>query len=1097
MRKAGQENKGERKPVSILFVDVVGSTSMAEKLDPEDWQTIITGAHRSIGDVIYRYEGTVAQLLGDGMLAFFGAPIAHEDDPIRAVHAALDILEAIKSYRRGLANSTDDFQVRAGISTGTVVIGDIGTDLHVEYLAFGDSVNVAARLQSAAKPGEVLITAETHKRIAPCFKTQNLGKIRVKGKTASVQAYRILGARSEMQPQRGIPGLSSPLVGRSIEVQALSNACEGLLAGNGGVVTVVGEAGIGKSRLIREFHNQLNDCDLRWIEGRCLSYGRSTPYLLWVDILKKLFELGTTGLHLTTHQQLKSALVTLCPTKHERIFPFLGSLLSLPLDAEQTTIIQNLKAEDLRDCIFHAVRVVVEAIANDLPLVLVCEDLHWADLTSLALLERILDLTEWVPLMIIRIMRPEGTLFEGGRGQHEFQNMDGRHTSIHLAPLEEAGVHQLVANLLPAATFPAGLSQKILTFGAGNPFYVEEILRSWIDCGIISQEEDEQSWIVKGEILEIDVPDTVQGVLLARMDRLPPDARQLLQTSAVIGRTFDLQILDRISHQRTDLHACLRELEYREFIYKTSDQTVGAYTFRHALTQEVAYDTLLRRHRRKLHLDVGTALEAFYDPHSEERLETLAFHFLKAEVWDKAWNYHRLAGQKAKDSFANPEAVALLEATIEIAGHIPHLSPSQIAEVCCWLADVFTGINQYESAMRWLDRGLDILLSAEADVDVDIKMRAQINQKKGQILRSVGDYESAIEVIQEGLRALPRACSHERGALKLAMASALTRMGELETAQQWCTAGIADAEECGDFAELAHGYSLLGTIRRDLGDTSASLSSRQMSLEISQNIDDIPLQMEAHNNLAVAYYDLGQLSCAIEHYQQSLELSEVIGNLNTGARARINLGEVYLIQGDWVQAEQAFYKALTIWDQTGYMLGQAYGAAQMGAVLCLQGKQVEAKTFLLRSQELFSELGARSFLPTVDCFWAAVYLSVGDLEAAESHCLCALELARELALLHPEGTALRLFGELHRARGSLTQAKTYLNQSIQIFRDAGICYEEAKGLKELASVYVASGESERVKPLLNQAIELFEALGAKFDLQDAQALAARLPRQEF
>jgi tetratricopeptide (TPR) repeat protein len=365
----------------------------------------------------------------------------------------------------------------------------------------------------------------------------------------------------------------------------------------------------------------------------------------------------------------------------------------------------------------------------------------------------------------------------------------------------------------------------------------------------------------------------------------------------------------------------------------------------------------------------------------------------------------------------------------------------------------------------------------------------------GQVLRNEGKYPEAMEVIQKGIESLMGDQPKERGALQIAMASALTRQGELESAQEWCKEGMENVETGGDLAELAHVYSLLGTIRRDLGDTEASLTYRKKSLEISEDIANIPLQMEAHNNLAVAYYDLGQLQEAVSHYEQSRELSERMGNLNTTARAEINLGEVQLIRGDWEEAERAFRQALRIWESTGYRLGQAYGSCNMGTVLTRKGEAEEALEYLENSEEVFSEMGAQSFMPIVHRRQAAAHLALGDLARAEILSQQALNLAKKLSMRQEEGAALRILGVIYRKKGDQSQAAEKLERSVKIFHEAGIQYEEARSILALSRVWYEDMQYARIQPALDGAIENFKAVGADVDLRQAKELKARTATQ--
>jgi class 3 adenylate cyclase len=399
---------GERRIVTMLFSDVKGSTPMAEHLDPEEVLEIMDGAFDVLIEPITRYEGALARLMGDGVLAFFGAPIAHEDDAERACRAALAILEGAREYAARLEaeRGISGFEVRVGIHTGLVVVGEVGSDLRVEYTAMGDAVNLAARMETAAEPGTVLITEDTHRLIAPLFETESLGPVEVMGRTEPVGVYRVLAPMAVAGKPRGIEGLESPLVGRDGDFDALREALERLQAGVGGIVTIVGEAGIGKSRLVAELRKVAAPLDLTWVEGRCLSYGESIAYLPWLDMLHGLLGMAADAPPLALRNRLQEWVGALCPESFDEVYPYLGRMLSLPLEDELEDRLRGLDPEGLQVLTFRALERVVRSATDERPLVLVCEDLHWADPSSLELLEHLLGLADRASLLLIPTATP-------------------------------------------------------------------------------------------------------------------------------------------------------------------------------------------------------------------------------------------------------------------------------------------------------------------------------------------------------------------------------------------------------------------------------------------------------------------------------------------------------------------------------------------------------------------------------------------------------------------------------------------------------------------------------------------------------------------
>ncbi len=665
----------ERRLVTILFSDVKGSTAMAEGLDPEEVMEIMDGAFDVLIEPVYRYEGTLARLMGDAVLAFFGAPIAHEDDPERAIRAALDIIEGARQYAARLEQERgiSGFNVRVGIHTGMVVVGEVGSDLRVEYTAMGDAINLAARMESAADPGTILVSEATHKLIAPLFETEALGPVQVKGKVEPVSVYRVLTAREVPGKVRGIEGVESPLVGREAELQALQEALEHLRAGVGGVVTIVGDAGIGKSRLVAEarrcavgvIHAVVSGANgelpLQWIEGRCLSYGTNIAYLLWLDVLRGL--LGVTAEH--SPQAVRDALSQrvrdLGPDQFQDVYPCLSQLMSLPADEETEAALCELEGERLKASTFDAVERLMHWTAEQRPLVLVCEDLHWADPTSIELLERLLALVDRASLLLVCLSRANPDHGSWRLRETAARMYRHRHTDVWLAPLSAAEGQTLLSNILQSPSLPEHFRDRILQHAEGNPLYVEEIIRSLIDSGAIMRDSVHQSWTITRDVDDIAVPETLQGVLTARIDRLQEQTKRVLQMASVIGRSFLYRVLSAIAEEERELDAHLLTLQREQMIRERARIPELEYVFKHELTREAAYHGLLKKERRVFHRQVGEALERLFPDRIHEQVGLLAYHWERAGDPERAVHYLQRAGDAARLMYSHDEAIDYYE----------------------------------------------------------------------------------------------------------------------------------------------------------------------------------------------------------------------------------------------------------------------------------------------------------------------------------------------------------------------------------------------------------------------------------------------------
>jgi class 3 adenylate cyclase len=549
---------GERKPVTALFADVVGSTTLAEQMDPEDWTQIINEAFELMSKAVFRYEGTIAQLQGDAMLAFFGAPVAHEDDPDRAIRAALDMVSATDEFARQLKAARGiDFRIRAGLNTGPVIVGNVGSDLRYEYTALGDAVNVAARVQTSAEPGTVVVSAGTQRFVTDAFDFDDLGQVELKGKSEPVQLFRVVGLRAVPGRRRGLEsvGLSSPLVGRAAELQTLLGLFSVVGAGRGRVAVLIGEPGIGKTRLLAELRAAIGagtageaDAKARWIEGKCVSYGRTLPYHLVFDIVRSMLGLSVGATEAETREKLESRTGELLGDEASDVIPYFAHLLGLPLSSTEADLAQR-DPEALQGRYVAAIHRVVRALAASAPVVLVCEDIHWADKASVELMLQLLPLLTPQPVLLILCGRAETDTPGWRLVSHSQATLGDAMTEIRLQPLTEADSRTLVANLLEIESLPDEVRNQILKRAEGNPFFVEEVIRMLIERGAIVRSGDK--WLANDTIIGIEIPETLHSLLLARIDQLSDDAKRSLRVASVIGRQFPVRVLERVLETTT------------------------------------------------------------------------------------------------------------------------------------------------------------------------------------------------------------------------------------------------------------------------------------------------------------------------------------------------------------------------------------------------------------------------------------------------------------------------------------------------------------------------------------------------------------------
>ncbi|MEA1903219.1 MAG: adenylate/guanylate cyclase domain-containing protein [Actinomycetota bacterium] len=647
--RAGKAMLGERRTVTMLFADITGSTAAAEQLDPEDWAEIMNGAFEHLISPIYRYEGTLAQLRGDAILAFFGAPIAHEDDPIRALRAGVEMVAALEGYSGQVKKQWGmPVQVRVGINTGLVVVGELGSDLRVEYSALGDAINVAARMEQTAEPGTVRVTEDTLFLAGDAFEVEGLGPIEVKGKSEPVNAYRVL---DYVGAERTVAVL--PLLGRKTELANLDELRSRLTEGSGWIASIIAEAGVGKSRLIDEFRKRTGDGltvaehseesgDLAWLTGSSRSYDSGNPFSTLRDLLREWWDIQRDD----DGFDIVESSTTAAGLDDPDMPAFLAHLAEVALPQKAQEFIDALETPALHARSGEALSTYIAALAAIRPTIIVLEDLHWADDLSLALIESLMDLTERNDLGLVLAMRPYRD--EPPWRIHEVAERDHHHRyhNLNLAPLAQDESDSLLDSLLDDKTLPEAVKRTILERSDGNPLFIEEMARSLGEIGVDDPEE-------------LAVPSSLAGILTARLDRLEEESRYVVQVASVLGSEFDRETLSvLVEHSAVQIQ--VTELLRKGILIEVGEKR-EALAFRHALIQETAYETILRRTRRELHRRVADYLVET----RPEDAPGVARHMVEAGDLQDAFPYLVEAGRRAARSMALADAIRLVTTAVD------------------------------------------------------------------------------------------------------------------------------------------------------------------------------------------------------------------------------------------------------------------------------------------------------------------------------------------------------------------------------------------------------------------------------------------------
>ncbi len=657
MHSEGKDMEGETRLVTAMFADISGFTPSSERMSPEELVDLVNLCFKEIVDTICIYEGSVNRFIGDCVLAFFGVPIAHENDPERAVLAALEMRNKVMKLNRNIS---------VGINTGVMYVGSIGSDLHVEYTAEGYQINLAKRLQEFADAGQIIIGESTYRFTQRAFAFDKLSPLSMKGISQSVQAYSVIRPLEHPEKLRGIEGLQSRMIGREREFVSLIDSTNSLIDEHKGqIVNIVGEAGIGKSRLARELREYLEDKNANILEGRCISIGQSMSFWPFIDMMRVHLDISGEDNEREVAEKLIQKMTELFGQGADGIIPYLGHMMSVKLPDMYRELIRYAAPEQIRHQILLRMRDVFKMIASKKPLVVILEDVHWADELSLALMWVLMDELVATQMMLICIHRPEQ---EHGSWQIDMiasKKHIERYTPIYLKPLTTQQTEMMIESLLQIEDMPLAIRSSIIEKTDGNPFFVEEMVRWLIEQELIFKEGDH--WKAKAEIAELTVPDTIQSVILSRIDRLHEEVKYVLQCASVIGRVFQHRLLAYLSGQGETLESHITELEKNELVYKDKIVPELEYAFKHALTQETTYQGMLNRQRCLFHERIAKGIEILYQNQLEEYYEQLAYHYTRCNSKGKAVEYLIKAGQKATQRYANETALDYFKEALDIA----------------------------------------------------------------------------------------------------------------------------------------------------------------------------------------------------------------------------------------------------------------------------------------------------------------------------------------------------------------------------------------------------------------------------------------------
>ncbi|CAB5131627.1 Adenylate cyclase (EC / Guanylate cyclase (EC [Olavius algarvensis associated proteobacterium Delta 3] len=941
--------EGERRHATILFSDVSGYTSMNETLDPEEVETIMHRIKREAINIVERHGGIVNQFVGDEVLALFGIPTAHEDDPVRAVRAAIDI----HSLVRRLSSEVEDrigtkLRMHTGINTG-LVVSHMRDTRNGTYGITGDAVNTGARLAALADTDDILVGPETHDLIAPYFETEPREVATLKGKARPTACYRVSkesAVRTRFEAARA-HGLTH-FTGRAGELASLYSCLEKTLSGEGQLVTVVGEAGLGKSRLIYEFRHSLNRSQVTVLQGRCQSYGTSTPYFPHINAFRRGLNLSETDTPAQLHEKTIANILAIDPSL-EKFLPVYLHLLSIP--SEAYPLPENLHGRELTLAIQEALTASFIFNSNRTPMVLMFEDWHWADDASDGLIKHMVSLIASHPMLLLVIYRPDYTASWGNWSHH---------TPLILNAMDRQNCGDIVKSVWHVSELPEEMVGLIHDQTGGNPFFVEEISRTLMEEGAIKNENSKA--VLTRSLKKLSLPNTVEAVIRSRLDRLDRHSQDSLRLASVIGLEFARRILEQITTSQERLSNSLENLKLLELIQQTQVVPEAEYMFKHAITQEVTYETLLKQKRKELHAIVGRAIEELYAERLEEYYEMLAYHFRRGEDWDKAFRYNREAGLKAQALSAYIEAQQFLEVALDALKKLPGsrarveqeidlrfnmrsaLFPLgrhddwadhvRVAEsLAKQIEDKHRLANSYVylSGHHWIRgrhqdaislgeesvllakslRNFSVEVTAKLHLGIPLLYTGQIERQTA-VHREVAEQLSGAEALKRhGLTTVPAITT--RGYL----AWGLAELGEFEEAQMWAGEGIELSGKVKNFLTTGFVKASAGLAFLRKGHLNIALRLLSEAFTLSRNADLQSIFSFAAGSLGNAYLLSGRPEAALPILIEAVDRHYLNSSIIPPIYTITVLSEVYRRLGQIRDAAEACDKAVRLLEQNG------------------------------------------------------------------------------------------------------------------------------------------------------------------------------------
>ena len=1042
--------EGERKQVTVLFADLKGSMELLADRDPEEARRILDPILDQMMEAVHRYEGTVNQVMGDGIMALFGAPLAHEDHAVRACYAALRMQESVKRYGESVRRQEGVLpQIRVGLNSGEVVVRSIGSDLHIDYTAVGEPTHLAARVEQAARPGSVLITAATLQLAEGYVQAMSLGPVNVKGLGKPVEVYELTGAgtaRSRLVlAGRGL----TTFVGRAGEIERLDAALAQSRAGRGEVVAIVGEPGVGKSRLLWEFMHSHRMESCRILEAASASYGKATSYLPVIELLSAYLQIEGWDDKRKVREKVIGKLLSL-DRALEPSLPALLALLEVPLEDDEW---ERLEPAERRQRTLDGVKHLLLRESHVQPLVIAFEDLHWIDSETQAVLDSLVESLPAARVLLLVTYRPE---YQHGWGSKTY------YTQLRMDPLAATSATELLRVLLGADPSLNGLRRLLIERTEGNPFFLEESVRTLVETKALAGAPG--AYRLAEPIHRIQVPASVHAVLAARIDRLPVEEKRLLQAAAVIGHDVPFALLQVVAEENeSDLRRGLAHLQAAEFLYQTSLFPDLEFSFKHALTHEVTYGTLLQQRRRELHARIVEVIERLYADRLSQHVEALAYHALKGEVWDRAVTYLREVCMRAAMRSAYAESLTSFEEALRALGHLSDSPDAKTLAIDLRLDSrvVLAPLGQYDRILGYM-REAEILARALSDR----RRLGLVLADMGARFRNVGDHRRALEASRQALD----------------IAGALGDLGlQIEAKYRLAQAHFAGGD-------LKQATSIFLETVQAFADQRAALEL--LGRDPAPYPGALPSFFEAwpHAWLGLLFSHLGRFSDALGHAEQAMQIAERANHPHTVIESHGALGGVSLERGDLDTAQRVFERGVAL--LRAGSVGDANMLSSLGYAYALSGRLSEGVPLLeesVRSEVSISAMGLG--LAVRMSRLAEAYLRSGRADEALKRARSAVELSKKHQERANEALALRVLAEITALGDSIdaTSAGKQYADSLALAEELGMRPLVAHCHLGLGKLYRRIGKRQRAEEHLRLALTMYRAMDMRFWPDQAEA----------